>query len=118
MELKFPVLQSVDQPLQDSESSRDFCLVGCPNFEIPVCLEFGRPFAKCLSQALTKLEFSFALSGIAVGEPLLADVLDSGDDLLKFGDSNRDLFDRRGFRSGSLLFSRACPCHGRVKKSI
>ncbi|MBK9307863.1 MAG: hypothetical protein IPM58_12445 [Nitrospira sp.] len=116
MELKFPVLKGVDQTRYDCEASSDVGLVRRPNFEIPVCLKFLGTFAEGLSQALTKLQLSFTLGGIAIGESLLADVVNRGDNLLEFCDSKRDLFEWRCFRSGSLLFRRARSSHGYVKK--
>lgn len=107
----------MNQTLHDSEGSGDFRLVGCPNFEIPVCLEFRRPFAKCLSETFTKVQFSFTLGGIAIGEPLLADVMDRGDDFLKFGDAKRSLLNEDILRFGSLLFRRTRSSHSRVEKS-
>lgn len=118
MEVKFPVLQGVDQTRNDREASCDVGLVRCPNFEIPVCLKFLGTFAECLSKAFTKLQLGFTLGGIAIGESLLADVVDGGDNLLEFCDSKRDLFEWSRLRSGSLLFRRARSSHGCVKKSL
>lgn len=85
-------------------------------FKVSIGLEFLRSLAEHVSQTFTKLQLSFALCRIAIGESLLADVSDGGDNLLKFRDSTRDLLDERSFGSGPLLLCRAYSCHGRVKK--
>ena len=116
LELKFPVLEAVDQTRNDREASCNVGLVRCPNFEIPVCLKFLGTFAECLSKTFTKLQLGFTLGRIAIGESLLADVVDGGDNLLEFGDSKRDLFEWSRLRSGSLLFRRARSSHDGVEK--
>ena len=93
MDLKLPVFQGLDQALNDHKAPCDVGLVGCSNFEIAVGLEFVRTLAERLSQTFTELELGFALRGIAIGESFLADVIDGGDNLLKLGDSSRDLLE-------------------------
>jgi hypothetical protein len=104
------------QAFYDSEGLRDFGFVRCPNFEVPVRLIFLRTLAERVSQTFTKLQLSFALRRIAIGESLLADVTDRSHHLLKFCNAKRDLFDESSFRSGPLVFRCACSCHGCVKK--
>jgi hypothetical protein len=93
LDLKFTVFQGLYQALNDGKAPCDIGLVGCSNFETSVGLEFVRTLAECLSQTFTKLELGFALRGIAIGESLLADVIDGGDNLLKLGNSSRDLLE-------------------------
>jgi hypothetical protein len=117
LKFQFPVLKSLDKTFNNRKGLYYLALVRCANLEVPIRLKFVRSFAERLPQALTKLQLGFALCRITIRESLLADVIDCRQNFLKLVDSVRNLFDGGGLRSGSLMFSRACPCHGGVKKS-
>jgi hypothetical protein len=82
LNLKFPVLQSLYQAVNDAKAPRDVGLARGQNFEIPVCVEFLRAFAECVPETFAKLQLGFALRRIAIGKSILADVMDCGDNLL------------------------------------
>jgi hypothetical protein len=50
-----------------------------------------------LPQAFAKLQLGFALCSVTIGESLLAEVLDCGQDFLELVDSMSDLFDESSF---------------------
>lgn len=117
LQFQLPVFQGMNQPFNDGNAFGCFTFVPCANLEISMCMEFLGPFAERLAQTLTKLELSFALCRIAVGEPVLAEVIDRRQDFLKPVDAARELFKKGGFRSRSLLFPCACSGHG-CRKSL
>ena len=76
MQFKLSVLQRLNQPLNDDKALGCLPLVPSTNLEVSVRLEFLRSFAECLAQALPKLQLGLASGSIAVGEPVLAEVVD------------------------------------------
>ena len=79
-------------------------------------LKFLGPFSERLAQTFTKLQLGLALCCVAIGETVLAEVIDGCQEFLKLVDAARQLFDERGFRSLPLMVPCACSCHGSVKK--
>ena len=116
MKFQLPVFQGVYEIFDDSKGLCYLSFIRCANLEVAVRLEFVRTLTERLPEAFTKLQIGFALCRIAIRESLLADVIDCRQNFLKLVDSVRDLFDGSGFRSGPLMFSCACSCHGCVKK--
>lgn len=105
----------MNQGFNDGNAFGCFTFVSCTNLEIPMCVEFLGPFAERLAETFTKLQLGFALCRIAVGETVLAEVIDRRQDFLKPIDAAREFFEKGGFRSRSLLVPCACSCHGRTK---
>ena len=73
-------------------------------------------FAEDPPHAFAKLQLGFGPRGIAIGESLLAEVVDCGEDILKLADSASDLLDQNRFGPGPRVFCCVCSCHGCVKK--
>jgi hypothetical protein len=115
LQFKLSVLQGLDQSLNDDEALGYLPLVPSTNLEAPVRLEFLRSFPECLAQALSKLQLGLASGGIAVGEAVLAEVMNGRQKFLKLIDAERELFEEVGLGSRALLFPCACSCHSREK---
>jgi hypothetical protein len=56
-------------------------------------LEFRRAFAEDPAHAFAKLQLGFRPRGIAIGESLLTEVVNRGEDFLKLADPAGDLLD-------------------------
>ncbi len=87
VKFKLSVLQGLHQSFNDLKALGCLPVIPCPNLEVPMCLEFLRPFTECLAQALAKLQLRLASCGIAVGEAVLAEVMDGRQQFLKFIDA-------------------------------
>jgi hypothetical protein len=109
---QFAVFQDLDQTFDDPKALGHFSLVSSPKLDVAILLELFRALAEYVPQGFTKLQLSFALRSISIGESVPAVVLDRCQDFLKLLDSVRELVDEGSFRSGSLLVCCACACHG------
>ena len=64
---------------------------------VSIRLKFRGTFAEDPADAFAKLQLGFGPSGIAIGEALLAEVFNRGEQLLKLADPACDLLDQNGF---------------------
>lgn len=84
MEFQLPVLQDMYETVYGSKGLGYFSLVRCAKFKVSIGLEFLRSLAEGVTQTLAKLQLGFALRGVAVGKPFLAEVIDRGQYFLQF----------------------------------
>lgn len=85
------------EAFNDSKAPGHLGFVRRTKFEVPIGLKLLRSLAECVTQALSELQFGFALRGISIGKTFLAEVIDRCYHLLKLGDSECDLFDQSSF---------------------
>lgn len=87
----------MDETVYGGKGLGYFGLVRRTKFKVSIGLEFLRSFAEGVTQTLAKLELSFALRGVAVRKPFLAEVIDRGQHFLQFCNAECDLFNRSSF---------------------
>lgn len=64
---------------------------------ISIGLEFRGAFAEDPAHAFAKLQLGFCPRGIAIGESLLTEVVDRGENFLKLADPACDFLDQNRF---------------------
>jgi hypothetical protein len=87
----------VYEALNDSQALGHLGLVSRTKFEVAIGLKLLRSLAERVTQALAKLQLSFALRSITIRKAFLIKVIDRCQHFLKLGDSEGDLFDQSGF---------------------
>ena len=116
LDFQFLILQRLHEACDRSDALGHLCFARCAKLVISKGLKLLRSFAEHMFHTFAELQFGFALGGVAIGESVLAEIVDCGEDLLKSDGPGFNFFERDRFGQGLRIVCCVCACHSVVKK--